>query len=149
MNRHLSSEEISEFMIGNATPEQTQHAANCAECAAELSQLQETLSAFRGSVQHWAKQSGGSVIPDGASLVEEERFYNVHPLRWALAAAALMFLVIPVYNDISNRARQKQAEDALLLERVNAHLSRGVPAPMEPLLELLSDGSAQEVGGRR
>jgi len=148
MNSHLSLEQISEFLVGNATPEQAQHAANCAECAAELSQLQETLSAFRGSVQHWAKQSGGSVIPDRAYLVNEERFYNVHPLRWALAATALIVLAIPVYNDIRNRDRQKQAEDVLLLEQVNAHLSRAVPAPMEPLLELLSDGSAEEVGGR-
>jgi hypothetical protein len=149
MNNHLSSEQISEFMTGNATPEQAQHAANCAECAAELSELQETLSTFRDSVQHWAKQSGGSVIPDRAFLGTEERVFSVHPLRWALAAAALIVLAIPVYNDISNRDRQNQAEDALLLEQVNAHLSRAVPAPMEPLLELLSDVSADEIGGRQ
>jgi hypothetical protein len=148
MNSHLSSEQISEFIIGKATAKQAQHAAKCAECAAELAQLQETLSGFRHSVQHWSEQSGGSMIPDPAFLSRESRVF-LYPVRWALGAAALIVLAIPVYQDIRNRDRERQAEDALLLERVNAHLSRAVPAPMEPLLELLSDGSADELGGRQ
>ena len=149
MIRHLSSEEISKVMIGEATPEQSQHAAGCAECNVELSHLGETLSSFRGSVQHWTEQCGGSVVPDRAFLGTESRVFSFDALRWALAVAAMILLAIPFYRGMSSRDRKEQVEDTLLLEQVNAHLSRAVPAPMEPLIELLSDGSADEVGGRQ
>jgi hypothetical protein len=55
-------------------------------------------------------------------------------MRWPLAAAAAILLVgIPLYK-AARDARQAEA-DALLLERVEAGVSRVVPAAMEPLLQ--------------
>jgi hypothetical protein len=58
-------------------------------------------------------------------------------LRWAAAAvAALAMAAIPIYEN--ERQRQHEAEqeraDSLLLEQVNAGLSRSVPRAMTPLM---------------
>jgi hypothetical protein len=56
----------------------------------------------------------------------------------------IILLVIPVYKNKREEKRARQAmEDALLLEQVNASLSRDVPASMEPLMNLVSEGNRQ------
>jgi hypothetical protein len=60
-----------------------------------------------------------------------------------LAAAALLVLLgsVPLYR--ATRARQiaaTAASDTLLLEQVDAEISRAVPEPMEPLVQLVSWG---------
>jgi len=62
-------------------------------------------------------------------------------LRWALVAAALLLLsAIPIYRNVQDRQRQAERAraDALLLEQVDAEVSRAVPRPMEPLAKLVS-----------
>jgi len=150
MISHLSSDQISRLMIGEATPQEAQHAVECAQCAEEVTRMRETLSMFRDSAQHWSERSGGSIAPNRAFLQAASPAFDVSPFRWALAMAVLILVVmVPVYKSISDRHRAADAEDALLLEQVNAHLSRNVAAPMEPLMELLSEGSADEIGGRQ
>jgi hypothetical protein len=64
-----------------------------------------------------------------------------------LAGATLLILVtFPVYRDVRDRKRaaeQAQA-DAILMERVDRAVSRTIPRPMEPLVELVGDVSLQE-----
>ena len=62
-------------------------------------------------------------------------------MRWALAAAALLVLaVVPIYRNAQDRQRQAEIAraDTLLLEQVDAEVSRAVPRPMEPLVKLVS-----------
>jgi hypothetical protein len=58
---------------------------------------------------------------------------------WILATAALALLVAtPVYWIArQQRAAEQSTTDELLLERVNAGLSRTVPPSMEPLMQLI------------
>jgi hypothetical protein len=151
MIRHLSSKQISKLTIEKAAPEEGQHVRDCAECAAELRRVRETLSRFKDSVERWAERSSGSVVPDTAFLEAVKLpVFTRRPVRWALALAVLILVVtIPIYKNITDRQREAEVQDALLLELVNAQLSRTVPAPMEPLMELLSNGSADELGGRQ
>ena len=61
-------------------------------------------------------------------------------MRWALVAAALLVLAaIPIYRNAQDRQRQAEIAraDALLLEQVDAEVSRAVPRPMEPLVKLV------------
>jgi hypothetical protein len=53
--------------------------------------------------------------------------------RWPLAAAAVIVLAAVPFYKSARDARQSEA-DALLLERVEAGISRDVPMAMEPLL---------------
>jgi periplasmic protein TonB len=54
MNQHLSSARISNYLMGEATFEETAHAHECAVCQAELARLESSLSLFRGAVRRWS-----------------------------------------------------------------------------------------------
>jgi hypothetical protein len=144
---HLSSDQLSMLAIGDAAPQHAQHAAACAECARELARLKEALTAFQGAVREWTNQSGGDVVPSDLFLEAEAPVFTRSALSWTAAVAALILLVfIPAYRSVTH-LRQVHAEDALLLEQVNAHLSRSVATPIEPLMDLMSD--AEEIGDRQ
>jgi hypothetical protein len=141
MSRHLSPRQISQWMIGERTPQQEQHVGQCSECGAELARMEAALALFRGSVRHWSDRQVR--FPRPLAPTRRSSGYPARPLpvRWALVAAALLVLAaVPIYRNA--RERQRQAEiaraDALLLEQVDAEVSRAVPRPMEPLAKLVS-----------
>ena len=141
MIRHLTSDEISNVLIGHATPEQQEHAGACTDCTASLEHLNETFSVFRESVHQWSGKNERA-IPQSIDFHQNAAGSGRFRLRWALASAVLIILlVIPVLENKREEKRARQAmEDALLLEQVNASLSREVPASMEPLMNLVSEG---------
>src|SRR5262249_20923775 len=100
-------------------------------------------------VQKWADENGATRVPDGEFLRHESSARRKGPVRWALVAAAVIILiVVPLYENVRERHRDADtAEDVVLLEQVNAHLSRTVASPMEPFMQLLSDTSADKLGG--
>jgi periplasmic protein TonB len=52
MNQHLSSQQISQYLVGDLTPEQEVHAHECPQCGARLACLESSLSHFRSSVRN-------------------------------------------------------------------------------------------------
>lgn len=54
MSRHLSHEEISQWMAGERTLEQETHLRECPTCAAEVDALARTFALFRESGQRWS-----------------------------------------------------------------------------------------------
>ena len=125
MSQHLSAEEISNWMIGGRTPQSEQHVRDCPQCQAEVDRLEETLVQFRGSVR-------SLTVPPAAWKTARPQ-----PLRWVLAVATLFILAaVPIYRNFADR--QQARADAILLEQIDAALSRTVPAPMEPLTRLVS-----------
>jgi TonB family protein len=66
MNQHLSTEQISNYLLGEATFEETVHARGCAVCRTELARLESSLLLFRGAVRRWsgAVARMRSAIPD-------------------------------------------------------------------------------------
>ena len=140
MSQHLSSREISQWMIGGRTPQQEQHVRECSECGAELARMEASLALFRGSVRHWSDGQSRAEPPAVGSILRA-RGSRALPMRWALAAAALLVLAaVPIYRNAQDRQRQADLAraDALLLEQVDAEVSRAVPRPMEPLVKLVS-----------
>jgi hypothetical protein len=74
--------------------------------------------------------------------------------RWALVAAAIVVLVTVPF--LTNKRQTQTVIETVptatdpdaLMRAVNLHLSRTVPAPMEPMMALLpGDGSQAEPGG--
>ena len=145
MIEHLTAEQISQWMIGERGMQLEQHVAACAECRTELEQLESALVHFRGAV----KEFGGTAVPSVWQPVERRASWFSWP-RMVAAAAALMVLVAgPYIGQARERARAAAAADAAradaqLMERVDSSLSRSVPAPMEPLLTLVSWNSNRE-----
>jgi hypothetical protein len=141
MSQHLSSREVSQWMAGERTPQQEQHVRQCPECGAELALMEAALALFRGSVRHWSDGQSRAAPPAIGSILAARLGSRIQPMRWALVAAALLVLAaVPIYRNV--QVRQRQAEiaraDALLLEQVDAEVSRAVPRPMEPLAKLVS-----------
>jgi hypothetical protein len=137
MSQHLSSQRISAWMAGERLPEDEQHVRECPQCAAELARFETTLARFHDSVRDWSGRQPGSE-PGNVPLAAAARNpFRTRPARWAIAAAVLL-LAASVSIERSMRRPQPSQDmvraDALLLEQVDAAVSRAVPRTMEPLL---------------
>jgi hypothetical protein len=139
MSKHLSSEQISDWMAGERSSvvaeQAAQHVHDCGECAAEIERLTESLAMFRVAVRETA-----------GTFTERQRVFGIPKRRvavlWATAAAALVTLaIIPVYQGQQNRHKAEIArQDAVLMEQVNAGLSENVASPLKPLEKMVSWG---------
>jgi hypothetical protein len=138
MSEHLSSEQITDWLIGERPAEAVQHARVCPECAAQVAQLSETLDMFRGAVRETAGSFG-----EGRKVFLVPRRRTA--VMWATVAAALVTLVaLPAYQvrEKKHRAAEMAQQDSELMEQVNAELSEGVARPMRPLEKMVSWGPA-------
>jgi len=128
---HLSSEQMSDWILGERKPDVERHLEACSECHREIVGLQSGLLAFKHSVHEWAGQ------PAALQPAVARRG------NWgwaAVTAAAMGIILLPLYLDV----RQDQhnvagAEDSLLLDEVNTRLARTVPRSMEHLMELMNE----------
>ena len=103
--------------------------------------MEAALGLFRDSVRHWSDEQVRVFRPLAPTRGSREYPARPLPVRWALVAATLLILAaVPVYRNVQDRQRQAEIAraDALLLEQVDAEVSRAVPRPMEPLVKLVS-----------
>jgi len=132
MNSHLSLEEIHQWLSGERRDEVEEHFRECPACEAELHQFQKALAGFRSSLEQ-SPVPPVSYLPVRGTLP-----------RWILATAAVLLLIAtPMYWNARQQRAPHTAEDQakadeLLLERIDAGLSRSVPTSMEPLMQLIS-----------
>ncbi|MBV8846195.1 MAG: energy transducer TonB [Bryobacterales bacterium] len=59
---HLSSDQISQCLIGAGAPEEARHARECEACRAELERLETALQQFRSSVRQWSDAGAGARV---------------------------------------------------------------------------------------
>jgi hypothetical protein len=128
--------------MGQSTPDEEQHGLACSQCSAELNRFRESISTFRVAMQEWSERE---VIP-GLERTPSAAFkpQKAQPiLRWALLAMTFVVLVgIPIYQHRNTpepitESASDNNDDVLLMESVNAHLSRPIPMPMERVMALL------------
>jgi polyferredoxin len=155
MNNHLTSEQISRWLIGEKTPGGEKHLRGCARCAAEVDAVRHAFSEFGNSAVNWADREGARAVPDTAGLLRRSRHRtNLRRLR-LLAAAALLILMsaVPIYRKSLEQQHEAEvmresAVDTELLERVNAHLLQTVPVSLQPLTTLASGANGKNEGER-
>ena len=139
---HLSSRQISEWILGERDPETERHLNTCGKCHEEVAGLQNGLMEFKQSVRAWSEQPAEMRV--SASRVPSRVSW-----RWAGVCAGAMSIMMSIimlilYQDVQQAQREaKRAQDLLLLNQVHAHLTRTVPQPMEQLMKLMND----ETGG--
>lgn len=149
MNQHLSSEQVSRWIAGERLPEQETHLRNCPQCAAEIERIGATLKLFGGAIRRLSTQESARIPQSVAQMMPVRSFWPL-PLRWGAALAALLIAVgIPFYRNAMNERHQREIAkaDAALLEQIDAEVSRAVPAPMEPLVNLVAWDSSNTRGG--
>ncbi len=97
MKRHLSSEEISRWTIGERPAEIARHAMECLRCREELDRLEDTFSLFRESGIRWsdrcyAARYGVEWQPELSSPAPMAHRGGRPLLPWACALAASVLL---------------------------------------------------------
>ena len=134
---HLTSKQIHEWTIGERNRDAAQHLEICQACRDEIVTLQDGLQAFRHSVHRLAStEMTAATVKSSTSPRTLQLSW-----KWATTIAVSMGLVLfPIYLDRSKARQDAQtAQDSLLLNQINARLSRTVPEPMEPLMILMND----------
>ena len=131
---HLSSEQMSDWILGERKPDLERHLEACSKCHREVVGLQSGLLAFKQSVHEWAGQPAALQLPPAAA--------RRGSWGWAAVTAAAMGIVLlPLYLDVRQAQHNRAgAEDSLLLDEVNTRLARTVPRSMEHLMELMNEG---------
>jgi anti-sigma factor RsiW len=140
MIAHLSSEQLSECMLGQASSIVRQHVQDCPACRAEMANFREALGEFRGAVRAWSEDQAGKYQANAALAIpaavgEPRSFRPSHQLAWALLIAAVCIVASFVLP--RHRGADAVGSDAVLLNQVDAQVSRTVPASMEPLMKLV------------
>jgi hypothetical protein len=133
MNPHLSSEEMSEFILGYPRPMIAGHIRDCPTCHAELAQFREALGDFRGAVCGWSENQAVAVTRPASAFLARS-WSASRQLAWALAIAAVCVIASFV---LPHHVPDNPASDVVLLNQVDAQVSRTVPASMEPLMQLV------------
>jgi hypothetical protein len=134
MIAHLSSEQLSECILGQPGPGVVQHVEHCPACRAELGNFREALGEFRGAVRAWSDDQANAVLAIPASVTATRSWGASHQLAWALLIAAVCVIASFV---IPGHGGPPPGSDAVLLNQVDSQVSRTVPASMEPLMKLV------------
>ena len=145
MNRHLSERQMSEWALGERSPEMEWHVGDCPSCRAELDRAGQALEAFRQSARHWGEEQLGAGVADAWRIERTRPWIIFRSLRWACAVTIVFFFagVSVVWRGHRPAAADSAAADAMLLKQIDTDISRAVPDSMQPLLQLVSWNGGQ------
>src|SRR5438128_966622 len=155
VSKHLSQDQFAKCLVGQSTSAELQHITECAECSAGLERFDNTMSLFRDARRDQIDARVASQAPRVSRLpLRHPNASGAPKWRWALAAAAVVVLVTVPFltrekepQAVVEKAPPQMDPDALM-NAVNLHLSRTVPAPMERMISLMpSDESTNKSGG--
>jgi len=135
MSKHLTENQLSMCILGKSTPDERQHLQECRQCKEELARFHQPISAFESAMKDWSLRQDVPRI-DATVLA---RTASLRGWGWAAAGIAVVLAAsIPIYKTGTEARRSSMADDAaILMEAVDFHLSRTVPAPMEPIMALI------------
>jgi anti-sigma factor RsiW len=153
MSDHLSEDQFAKCLLGRSTRAELQHIRECPECSNELERFEKMLSLFRTALRDRIDDRVALHTPDETPLRRREA--AISTVRWAWVTAAIVALIIPMF--MGEKKPQKVDEQVstetnpvAIMDRVSLHLSRTVPAPMEPMMSLIpSDELINNSGGVR
>ena len=153
MSDHLSEDQFAKCLIGGSTRAELQHIRECPQCSVELERFEKMLSLFRTAVRDRIDDRVACHPSEDTPLGRREA--GISTLRWAWVTAAIVALIIPLF--MSEKKPPKideqvatETNPVAIMDRVDLHLSRTVPAPMEPMMSLIpSDELISNSGGVR
>jgi len=167
MNNHLSQDQLSMWILGRSTPEERRHGAACPQCRAELARFEEPMTTFKNAMCEWSDREMVPRLEEVSIFLRRRPQFMTGELRWAAAALVVMLLTaIPIYRQVEALTQRagttedlrlskgslsiavETNDDVLLMNAVSAHLSRTIPAPMEPIMALIpGNESTTHAGG--
>jgi hypothetical protein len=100
LSAHLSEEALNDALIGLSFPEPDAHLAVCGFCRGQLEAVRTDLQAFNRTSLAWseARLEARPAKSIGAAARLKVHHAMRAPLGWALAAAVLLAIGVPVWN---------------------------------------------------
>ena len=156
MNEHLSSEQLARCFVGGATNEESHHIRQCSKCSAELERLDGVIGSFRRAVRAEIEHRTrlGPSSPMASPFLPDTARKPAWRPAMAVAAAVLLG-VLPLLMtetklpEVMTKPASQQSDAYALMEAVNIHLLRTLPAPMERVMTLLPQEESTESGGNQ
>lgn len=142
MSRHLSEDQIARCIVSQATFEELQHSLECSECGARLNRFTKAVSLFQAAIH---ERIDNRIARRPAVAVSKISGAGMRTQRWVLVIAAAIVLVVLPFIGIGIKPDEfpepisSESDPDAVMNRVNLHLARTVPAPMEPLMLGLPD----------
>ena len=142
MTAHLSENQFARCLAGQATTAELGHTRECTECESELNRFAEAISMFQGDVRQRVLHR---IARRPLVTISKPAAAHTVTRRWVLVAAAAAGLVILPLSEIGKKQSSvlqpisAESDADAVMNRVNLHLARTVPAPMEPLMLGLPD----------
>jgi ferric-dicitrate binding protein FerR (iron transport regulator) len=143
--RHLTSQEISQWLVEGPSAGAEAHADNCYACQAKLAEARQPLEMFRTAVMAWSEAQPEHPV----RMVQQSQGSGRRAWIWAPALSLALgvallagFLVSP--RAVRNHATATPAvanapvSDAVLMEQVDSEVSEAVPDAMAPLTDLVA-----------
>lgn len=137
---HLNDDQIARCLASDASPESVAHLSICTECSTRLARTHSTFTALRDTL------TAASMAP-----VQATSGRRANSWRYALVAATLALVVIPIYyraqpqviSRISSAA--PSIDDDTLLRDIETEVSRPVTPSLERLeLLMVSESTARQ-----
>jgi hypothetical protein len=138
---HLSEEAINDCLIGLGSPQSEAHLAVCAVCRGQVKGFETDIAAFNQTTLAWTEARPHTTLR--AAPTPRARRITAGPLGWALAAALLAAVGLPVWNHYRPAAHTASvagpvtvdseaqiAQDNDLLRSVNVALNEGEESPI-------------------
>ncbi len=149
---HLSSKEISRWLVEGPSQESEEHLESCWSCQAKLAEAREPLTAFRTAVVAWSEAQPAAPLRTVAVTSSERHSLQIWlPAGLALAAMVLAGVLfgggaLRVHPSIAQHPPGvSEPDDAVLMEQVDAEVSEAVPDAMAPLTDLVAWDSSDAI----
>ena len=140
MNQHLTSQQISEWILGEHPAGLERHLGQCSGCKDRVESLESKIFLLRTSARHAGAEYVGKArfpLPPESS----RRFwFGVSWVRFAAIACGLALIAsLPIYHHARQVriAEEMAREDDLLLTNVQSAVSRSAPLQMQSVSELM------------
>ncbi len=152
MNNHLTPDQFAKCFAGRAGKSEAQHLRECPSCGAELDRFNGAISLFRNSIRDHVDARMASQAFFVPPISDRPASARIPMWRWAVAAAVILALVVlPSTIKTPQPAVEitsSEPSPEALMNAVTLHLSRTLPAPMEPMLMLIpSEEATTQTGG--
>ena len=138
MSNHLSEEQFEACVLGRVGQLELAHINECPECQAEFEHFRKALSIFRSAV--WDLADTQVALQSSEVTASSLSSHSIPTWRWALVVTAFVVAVmIPILASQTYPPKPAaQMSPEAVMDRLNQHLARRVPAPMEPMMSLIS-----------
>lgn len=142
MNTHLSPHQFAKCAAYGPASVELKHLENCEQCSAELQRFTAAVLHFRNGLRARIDDRLSSATVALPYLRNSADAAGLPNWRWALAAAALLLVLLPIVRNengagiVSEPAASEINADAVI-DVMNRHLSRVLPTPLEPMMSLV------------